>query len=46
MSPNAGEWGGGGVEGSQPMSAHEAKINFGDLTPSLTFAVEVWRLSK
>jgi hypothetical protein len=29
--------GGGGVAGSQPMSAHGAQINFEDLTPYLTF---------
>ncbi len=36
--------GGGGVAGPQPMSttsscAHGAQINFGDLTPYLTYAV-------
>jgi hypothetical protein len=41
MSPNAG--GGRGVAGSQPMSTAEysctygAQINFGDLTPYLTY---------
>ncbi len=42
MSPNAGE--GGVVAGSQPMStgcAHGAQINFGDLTPSLTYGLYV-----
>ncbi len=38
-SPNAG--GGGGVAGYQPMSTaacvHGAQINFGDLTPYLTY---------
>jgi hypothetical protein len=37
MSPNAG----GGVAGSQPMSTvqcvHGAQINFGEVTPSLTY---------
>ncbi len=48
-SPNAGEWGGGGwrVAGSQPMSTavhitwHGAQINFGDLTPYLTYMCTV-----
>jgi hypothetical protein len=35
----------GGVLGSQPISiqvyTHGAQINFGDLTPNLTYAVEV-----
>jgi hypothetical protein len=39
MSPNAGR--GGGVAGSQPMSTvvhmDGAQINFGDLTPYLTY---------
>jgi hypothetical protein len=37
MSPNA--WGRGerGVAGSQPMSTEGAQINFGDLTPHLTY---------
>jgi hypothetical protein len=38
MSPNA--VGGGGVSGSQPMSTQlntGAQINFGDLTPYLTY---------
>jgi hypothetical protein len=39
MSPNAG--GGGGAAGSQPLSTalhmHGAQINFGDLTPYLTY---------
>jgi hypothetical protein len=42
MSPNAGGWGGGGVAGSQPMSAAvhmEPPKNFGDLTPYLTYGV-------
>ncbi len=44
MSPNALGWGGwgawGGVfAGSQPMSTHGAQINFGDLTPYLTYDV-------
>ncbi len=40
MSPIAGE-GGKGVAGSQPMSTsvHRAQINYGDLTPYLTYAV-------
>ncbi len=42
MSPNAGEGGEGVVAGSQPANeyscAHGAQINFGDLTPYLTYA--------
>jgi hypothetical protein len=33
--PNCG--GGGGVAGSHPSSTHGAQINFGDLTPYLTY---------
>ncbi len=40
MSQNAGERGGGEVAGSQPMSTEytRAQINYGDLTPNLTYA--------
>ncbi len=40
MNPNAGERGGGRVAGSQPLSIQlhtGAQINFGDLTPCLTY---------
>jgi hypothetical protein len=44
LSPTAGRWGegGGGFAGSQPMSkavrcAQEAQINFGDLTPHISY---------
>jgi hypothetical protein len=42
MSPNAGE-GREGVAGSQPKSraVHRSQINFGDLTPYLTYGQEV-----
>jgi hypothetical protein len=32
--------GGGGVAGYQPMSTAEGQINFGDLTPYLTYNVQ------
>ncbi len=39
MSPNAGEGGGGvgAVTANDYSCAHGAQINFGDLTPYLTF---------
>jgi hypothetical protein len=47
MSPNTGG-GGGGVGGSQPMSKaeKEAQINFGDLTPHLTYDVYIGMISR
>jgi hypothetical protein len=39
MSPNAGGGGGGcGISANEYSCAHGAKINFGDLTPYLTYA--------
>jgi hypothetical protein len=46
MSPNAGGWGGGGsggkgcwVSANEYSCAYGAQINFGDLTPYLTYEV-------
>ncbi len=44
MSPNAGGWeGGGGCEVSvnEYSFTHGAQINFGDLTPFLTYGVKL-----
>jgi hypothetical protein len=38
MSPNAGGAGGCGVSANEYSCAHGANINFGDLTPYLTYA--------
>jgi hypothetical protein len=37
MSPNAGGWGVAGVSANEYSCAHGAQINFGDLTPYLTY---------
>jgi hypothetical protein len=37
MSPNAGGWGVTGVSANEYSCAHGAQINFGDLTPYLTY---------
>ncbi len=37
MSPNAGGWQGCGVSANEYSCAHGAQINFGDLTPYLTY---------
>jgi hypothetical protein len=47
MSPNAGE--GGGVAGSQPISVQlytGSQINFGDLTPYLSYGSCGWLRSR
>jgi hypothetical protein len=44
MSPNAGgggEWGSGGVSANEYSCTHGAQINFGDLTPYLTYGEHV-----
>ncbi len=42
MSPNAGGGGGCGVSANDYSCAHGAQINFGDLTPYLTYVLYTW----
>jgi hypothetical protein len=43
MSPNVGGGGGCGVSANENICAHGAQINFGDLTPYLTYGPAVYQ---